>query len=390
MMALGKYILGGIILCVSLVTHAGTLYRINAGGGEYHDPQGNTWQADEYFNTGRTFQSSATITGTDKPALFQTHRWKSNSPLKLSYKLPVPVGNYLIRLFFAETFPEARKEEGRIFDIEVEGKILIQDLDIFSEAGFETALIKEIYTQVLDGELTLRFLNNVKNVRIAAIEVSTSSAQITSNIEHNSLVNKDKGHTIVVLGSSTAFGKGVKEKNNAWVNRYQQYLTAINPDNKIINLAKKGITTYHILPTDTDLSTHGIKPLAFHNITHALSYQPDAIIINLPSNDTIKDIEICAQLNNYKSLLKAAGKIPVWITTTQPRNHLPAKFRHQQKALKEAILSTYMDNTIDFWTGIARASGNIKPMYDSGDGIHFNDAAHEVFFQRIINKVALD
>jgi len=389
-MVFNRYLWGSILLCISLMTQAGTLYRINAGGGEYHDPQGNTWQADEYFNTGRTFQSTASITGTDKPALFQTHRWKSNSPLKLTYNLPVPVGNYLVRLFFAETFPEARKEEGRIFDIEIEGKILIQDLDIFSESGFEMALTKEVHTQVLDGALTIRFLNNVKNVRIAAIEVSTSSLQTISNTNHNSLVNKDKGHTIVILGSSTAFGQGVKEKNNAWVNRYQQYLTSINPDNKIINLAKKGITTYHILPSHSKLSTHGISPLASHNITHALSYQPDAIIINLPSNDTIKNIEICAQLNNYKRLLTAAGKTPVWITTTQPRNHLPAKFRHQQKALKEAITSSYMDNTIDFWTGIARASGNIKPMYDSGDGVHFNDAAHEIFFQRVINKVVLD
>jgi len=50
---------------------------------------------------------------------------------------------------------------------------------------------------------------------------------------------------VVVLGSSTAAGAGVSTSDSAWVNRYEDYLLSINPNNEVINLAQGGYSNYN-------------------------------------------------------------------------------------------------------------------------------------------------
>lgn len=49
------------------------------------------------------------------------------------------------------------------------------------------------------------------------------------------------GERIVILGSSTAEGAGVKVPENSWACRYAQYLKSVDKGYEIINLAKEGI-----------------------------------------------------------------------------------------------------------------------------------------------------
>ena len=189
---------------------------------------------------------------------------------------------------------------------------------------------------------------------------------------------------IVVLGSSTAAGTGPSSSDSAWVNRYRKYLQGINPGNQVINLAVGGTTTYHIMPTGFVAATPGRPvPNTQHNITKAISLNPDAIIINMPSNDASFGFPPAEQMYNFDSLIAAgeAAGIPVWICTTQPRNNLFTKTQWQID-VKDSILARYGNRAIDFWNTLATPTGTLEPLYNPGDGIHLNNAGHRILFER--------
>ena len=199
------------------------------------------------------------------------------------------------------------------------------------------------------------------------------------------------GYKIVVLGSSTAAGSGPKDISNAWVNRYRTFVQSINPLNTVVNLAVGGYTTYHIMPTGNKTPNGRYYPDTIRNITKALSLNPQAIIINMPTNDIANGYSTIEYMSNFAVIVALASQanIPVWITTSQPRN-LATNLRDSLILIKSKINDTYQEKAIDFWTTIANPDGTINKLYDSGDGIHLNDNGHAILFQRVVNAHILD
>lgn len=193
--------------------------------------------------------------------------------------------------------------------------------------------------------------------------------------------------TIVVLGSSTAEGAGPCCLDSAWAYMYKAYLKELNPKSRLINLARGGYVTYKVMPDGQISPTKRWKSDSLRNITRALSYQPDAIIVNLPSNDVTRKVPVNEQLNNLDSLFAIAEKahVPLWICTTQPITSLK-KRREKQIVVKDYISNTYGKYAIDFWSGLAEEDGRIKPIYNAGDGIHLNSLAHKILFERVKEK----
>src|SRR5690606_27291379 len=111
---------------------------------------------------------------------------------------------------------------------------------------------------------------------------------------------------------------------------------------------------------------------------------PDGIIINYPSNDAANNFTLQEQKDNFlrvKAKADSAG-IPVWITTTQPRNFGTTQ-KQLQTDMRDWINTTFGQYALDFWTTIAQANGDIDPLYNSGDNVHLNDAGHAILFQRV-------
>lgn len=116
---------------------------------------------------------------------------------------------------------------------------------------------------------------------------------------------------------------------------------------------------------------------------------PDLILINLPSNDANVLRSVADQTANYRVIIAEAAKqsVPLWVTTPQPRNFTgdpqaqPKK--NLQWAMKEQTPLLFPSHTIDFWTGLASADGNIVAAYNCGDDIHLNDAGHRILFERV-------
>ncbi len=133
----------------------GFALRINAGGPEVvHD--GETFSADQNFVGGKVYVN----TRAQVPPLYQTER--SASPPTFSYNIPVTSGQYEITLHFAEIYHGATGggtggNGKRIFDVTMEGNLVLNDYDINADVGSQTVVTKTFQTTVEDGMLNLVF-----------------------------------------------------------------------------------------------------------------------------------------------------------------------------------------------------------------------------------------
>jgi beta-galactosidase len=189
------------------------IYRVNCGGPEYKDENGNLWQPDvpcyddlkctgyassswtndfpgmpEYFaSQRRTFSS---IKNTKDWKLFQTFRYGKE---KLKFEFPLTDGEYLIELYFTEPWIGVggglNGRGMRVFDISVNGKTLLNDLDIWNEVGTNTALKKIVKAKVTGGKLVITFPETkVGEALICAIAIARKEKkqkEISHDTDHN-------------------------------------------------------------------------------------------------------------------------------------------------------------------------------------------------------------
>jgi lysophospholipase L1-like esterase len=200
---------------------------------------------------------------------------------------------------------------------------------------------------------------------------------------------------IVVMGSSTAAGNGASTPQNSFVNKLQAYFQrnmSDGLDTVIYNIATSGYNTYLEMPTGFVPPAGRPAPDPTYNVTRALSYNPDVVLINLPSNDIASGYTKKECMDNLRlmfSTINATGA-KCFITTTQPRNLDPTS-RQYQRDLVDSINNNFGIRSINFWTDLvnpltdANNIYTINPPVSAGDGIHVNDAGHEFLFQRVKN-----
>ncbi|MCU0333877.1 MAG: PKD domain-containing protein [Chitinophagaceae bacterium] len=205
-------------------------------------------------------------------------------------------------------------------------------------------------------------------------------------------INCGQAVRIVVLGSSTTFGTGASVIDSSWVAKFRTYLVGKNPANEVINLGQLSKNTYQILCPTGFIPPEG-RPLPdpVRNITRALELTPDAIIVNLPSNDAASNFTLEEQQANWNradSIATAAG-VPMWVTTTQPRSSLSPTPRQQLVTMRDWLLQRFGSRAIDFWTGIGNEDGSIIDVYNV-DNVHVNDFGHHLFYRRVVAARILD
>ena len=161
------------------------LYRLNCGGDAVTDSYGSEWEQDdsvyshswaERFGMNPFTASQGHITSRihglkssseashhaapHDAQLFQYFRWGRHA---LNYQFAVPDGEYRVELYFAE--PWLGKHEGagidcegeRIFDVAINDSVVVDDLDLWAEAGFAGACKKVVDIKVKGGLLTVSF-----------------------------------------------------------------------------------------------------------------------------------------------------------------------------------------------------------------------------------------
>ena len=149
------------------------LYRINCGGDAFVDEFGQQWLADDTLYSHswgqdygmHPYQASQrhiadNIRGTNSDELFQFFRFGRH---RLWYDLPVPDGDYRVELYFVEPWHgksggEQDDYEGlRIFDVAINGEIVVDDLDPWAEAGYLGALRRVVTAKAKDGKIHVSF-----------------------------------------------------------------------------------------------------------------------------------------------------------------------------------------------------------------------------------------
>ena len=140
--------------------------RLNAGGGQLTTSTG-PFTADQYAAGGAVFSTDQAIANTADDALYQTERYGT-----FTYNLPVPNGQYTVKLHFAELYWNTAGQ--RVFDVAAEGSPVLSAYDIAKKVGPLTATTETFPVTVTDGQLTLAFApgaGGVDQPKVAAIEV---------------------------------------------------------------------------------------------------------------------------------------------------------------------------------------------------------------------------
>lgn len=192
---------------------------------------------------------------------------------------------------------------------------------------------------------------------------------------------------VVILGSSTAAGSGASAPWKAWARRLDTWLGTATTDHEVVNLAKSGASTVTFRPDGSSPA-----PDANRNINRALELNPDVILINLPSNNVYDGIPVETTISHYREIVAEADRrgVPVFMTTTQPRNFEDSARRRLLQDEAIAIRTEFGVAVIDIYDQLTDFANDLrlKPAYDSGDGTHLNDAGHNYVFQVARDKIA--
>ena len=144
----------------------------------FTDHDGRFWHPDTYFMNGRMSDQREPIAGTSDPDLWASERYGH-----FNYALPVDVrGRYTLVLHFAEFYfgPSAPGGGGagdRVFRVMCDGETLLDNFDVFKEAGSLHALTKTFYhlKPTAQGKLNLTFEPITNNATVSGIEVLDES-----------------------------------------------------------------------------------------------------------------------------------------------------------------------------------------------------------------------
>lgn len=142
------------------------------------DRKGQFWRPDNYFMNGRVSPQTHPLEGSLDPDLFSGERYGH-----FTYAIPVDTrGQYTLVLHFAEFYfgsgaPGNGGVGSRIFKVMCNGETLLDNFDIFKEAGSLRELTKTFrhLKPTAQGKLNLTFEPIVNNATISGIEVQDES-----------------------------------------------------------------------------------------------------------------------------------------------------------------------------------------------------------------------
>jgi hypothetical protein len=139
--------------------------RINAGGSSFKTGDGRLFATDTYFTGGSKIAGTFSVAGTTDDTLYRTRRDGSS----FTFNKSVPSGTYLLTLHFAEPTKSARGQ--RKFDVSAEGKVVLNDFDVYAAAGPKTAVTRTFTVPVTDGQMNLAFKGVVSTAIVSAVEI---------------------------------------------------------------------------------------------------------------------------------------------------------------------------------------------------------------------------
>ena len=144
------------------------VWRLRACGDPYRDKSGKLWAVEKGVQGGDTTYADRPLKAGPDAELYRGERWGDD----FSYVLPVPPGSYRVRLKFIETY--VKEKGGRVFDVFLNGKKVLDRFDILAEAGGFEKAVDKVFSGVQpdpNGVLTVRFAAKTQKAKVCALEV---------------------------------------------------------------------------------------------------------------------------------------------------------------------------------------------------------------------------
>jgi hypothetical protein len=156
------------------IPHKQLPIRLVTQSSAFTDHLGNLWHSDTYALGGTVTDQPQVVTGTPDPKLYAQERYGH-----FTYSIPVDTrGRYTLILHFTELYWAADPGVGRrVFNVYCNGKTLLENFDIFKEAGSLHALVKTFshLKPSREGKLDLVFEPIENFATVSAVEVIDES-----------------------------------------------------------------------------------------------------------------------------------------------------------------------------------------------------------------------
>ena len=176
------------------------MFAANCGGDFIISSEGITYLADYNYTGGNiyTVPWDVPVEGTIGDEVYRSERYGS-----FSYDIPLSNGTYTVVMKFAEIYFSDRDE--RIFDVSIENKDAVTDLDIAALVGKNSAYDVYYVVDVNDGALNINFNTGAKDVpKVSAILVYNDNgveAEIQSILDNwENFPERKMGQMIMAWG----------------------------------------------------------------------------------------------------------------------------------------------------------------------------------------------
>jgi hypothetical protein len=169
---------------------------------------GKTWQSDKTYAFDNLEPYSnpqlKEISATDDDVIYLREQSSNGDKRPFRYEMPLPNGNYWVRLHFAEIYwglPGGSLSGGagsRVMSVQLENEARLINLDVAGEVGTASAVVKNLPVIVRDGMLNIHFSASVNRPMVCAVEVykftpgpeSATAATALLNVYPNPLHQK--------------------------------------------------------------------------------------------------------------------------------------------------------------------------------------------------------
>jgi hypothetical protein len=178
------------------------VYRLNCGGDNYIDEYGHQWMQDTKqwssswtsrfsgmspYLASQIHASSEVVGGTNDWSLFRTMRFGRHL---LRFRFPVSAGDYRVELYFMEPWcgvgggASTDAEGERLFDVAVNGQVVLPHFDIWANAGFANACKRIVNVHSDGGDIDISFPRvYAGQAVISAIAIATKNGGATKAAE---------------------------------------------------------------------------------------------------------------------------------------------------------------------------------------------------------------
>lgn len=191
--------------------------------------------------------------------------------------------------------------------------------------------------------------------------------------------------TWIILGSSTASGTGATP-GNSWADLLRANLKESGAS--VTNLARGGTVSYSGLASGTISPPN--RPVADStiNISQAISRNPVVIIISYPTNDVASGYRPEETINNINSIRTSAmnAGVPAIVLSTQPRDFTKPQLENLQE-IDRKLSADVGGCFVSIRESLSGSDGKLLPEFNSGDGVHPNDAGHKLIFTKLLATI---